>query len=76
MNYNKIFRDFQGVNQGEKVVKQIASLRCSSLTSGDSSKSAIVRLSLIILMMAREESFRVSVARFNSAFKIGMRWMY
>ena len=69
MNYNKIFRDFQGVNQGEKVVKQMASLRCSSLISRESSKSAIVRLSLIILTMAREESLKVSVARFNSVFK-------
>ena len=73
MNYNKNFRDFQGVNQGEKVVKQIASLRCSSLISGDSSKSAIVRLSLIILMMAREESLKVSVARFNSVFRVELR---
>ena len=73
MNYNKIFRDFQGVNQGEKVVKQMASLRCSSLISGESSKSAIVRLSLIILIMAREESLRVSVARFNSVFKVEFR---
>lgn len=73
MNYNKIFRDFQGVNQGEKAVKQIASLRCSSLISGDSSKSAIVRLSLIILMMAREENLKVSVARFNSVFRVELR---
>ncbi len=73
MNYNKIFRDFQGVNQGEKVVKQIASLRCSSLISGDSSKSAIVRLSLMILIMAREESLKVSVARFNSVFRVEPR---
>lgn len=73
MNYSKIFRDFQGVNQGEKVVKQMASLRCSSLISGESSKSAIVRLSLIILMMAREESLKVSVARFNSVFKAELR---
>ena len=73
MNYNKIFRDFQGVNQGEKVVKQIASLRCSSLISGDSSKSAIVRLSLMILTMAREESLKVSVARFNSVFRVELR---
>ena len=73
MNYNKNFRDFQGVNQGEKVVKQMASLRCSSLISGESSKSAIVRLSLIILIMAREESLRVSVARFNSVFKVEFR---
>ena len=73
MNYNKIFRDFQGVNQGEKVVKQIASLRCSSLIFGDSSKSAIVRLSLIILMMAREENLKVSVARFNSVFRVELR---
>ena len=73
MNYNKIFRDFQGVNQGEKVVKQIASLRCSSLISGDSSKSAIVRLSLMILMMAREESLKASVAHFNSVFKAKLR---
>ena len=73
MNYNKIFRDFQGVNQGEKVVKQIASLRCSSLISGDSSKSAIVRLSLIILMMAREESLKASVACFNSVFRVEFR---
>ena len=73
MNYNKIFRDFQGVNQGEKVVKQMASLRCSSLISRESSKSAIVRLSLIILMMAREESLKVSVARFNSVFRVELR---
>ena len=73
MNYSKIFRDFQGVNQGEKVVKQMASLRCSSLISGESSKSAIVRLSLMILTMAREESLKVSVARFNSVFKVESR---
>ena len=73
MNYNKIFRDFQGVNQGEKIVKQTASLRCSSLISGESSKSAIVRLSLMILTMAREESLKVSVARFNSVFKVESR---
>ena len=73
MNYNKNFRDFQGVNQGEKVVKQMASLRCSSLISGESSKSAIVRLSLMILTMAREESLKVSVARFNSVFKVESR---
>ena len=73
MNYNKNFRDFQGVNQGEKVVKQMASLRCSSLISGESSKSAIVRLSLMILTMAREESLKVSVARFNSVFRVELR---
>ena len=73
MNYNKNFRDFQGVNQGEKVVKQMASLRCSSLISGESSKLAIVRLSLMILTMAREESLKVSVARFNSVFKVESR---
>ena len=54
----------------------MASLRCSSLISGESSKSAIVRLSLTILTMAREENFMVSAARFNSVFKIGVRWMY
>ena len=64
---------YTGVNQGEKVVKQMASLRCSSLISRESSKSAIVRLSLIILMMAREESLKVSVARFNSVFRVELR---
>ena len=73
MNYNKIFRDFLGVNQGEKVVKQMASLRCSSLISGASSKSAMVRLSLMILTMAREESLKVSVACFNSVFRVELR---